>query len=594
MNYDELKQSLVRLKNKYPERYRYYLDEILEDGYFDLLEHFIAMKNILGRWKSEALLKMSLSTVSHVVLQTMIAIIEKINQNMPSDWYNYSIFFLLGNESSGKSTIFSFLRGDKIILEDNYYVSESKNNIDYPKFNSHTFLPNIGISPNQNIILVDFPEFDYSDGIVISLGIELALKTLINIYNPTILVIDSIVNPDSLAELSHYLNRVFLNKNDCILCLTNYTRSFNFFELKNIEKNQLRELSKTSSNEEMSLKGRISILEPLVAQIPNLEAQILNLKEKLSFLQERENIFDLPDTEEKRKYRELINIKESEILKEIGLQHLIGFYDLEKPESLNYYLGELKSVSELYSKVKIPPKISEYTKDNFNQIFISTLNETILPNRHYPLDFHDFAEFKQDIVKKSLIDSIMPYSPEIGEFLHLPEMDASFVKSLDLKLIKNRIRNYTTGIIGMLRLTNIDIRLSRLNKILLAEILREEILAIKFYLLKSKGFVNSESKIKDFELEWEKLEIKYEHKSKNEKKTLDDYFRLGYWETIGIESSIGIPTATVFLGSYSYQENIGIKILKEYIQTSISEIKQLHKQHIHLVMIKKIIEAKII
>ena len=56
------------------------------------------------------------------------------------------------------------------------------------------------------MILVDFPGFNDSRAELISIGNELALKTLIKKYNPKILLIESIMNTDgkfaSIANLA--------------------------------------------------------------------------------------------------------------------------------------------------------------------------------------------------------------------------------------------------------------------------------------------------------------------------------------------------------------------------------------------------------
>ena len=57
---------------------------------------------------------------------------------------------------------------------------------------SSTFLPNGEVV--NDFVFVDFPGFDDTNGQLISLGMEFALKSLIKKFEPKILVLEAITN----------------------------------------------------------------------------------------------------------------------------------------------------------------------------------------------------------------------------------------------------------------------------------------------------------------------------------------------------------------------------------------------------------------
>ena len=70
----------------------------------------------------------------------------------------------------------------------------------------------------KDLIIVDFPGFDDTNGILISLGIELGIKNLILKYSPKILILESITNNanryEAASKLGSRLSRLLENKID--------------------------------------------------------------------------------------------------------------------------------------------------------------------------------------------------------------------------------------------------------------------------------------------------------------------------------------------------------------------------------------------
>ncbi|WP_158024991.1 hypothetical protein, partial [Candidatus Protochlamydia sp. W-9] len=112
-------------------------------------------------------------------------------------------------------TTLCFLRGDQMILKDFHYESQSDRQqiIGLSGAASCTFLPTIEIV--QNLVIIDFPGFDDTNGSLISLGMECALKALIAKYTPQILILESITNNEgrfaAAAQLGSRLSRLLKN-----------------------------------------------------------------------------------------------------------------------------------------------------------------------------------------------------------------------------------------------------------------------------------------------------------------------------------------------------------------------------------------------
>ena len=123
---DRRKQALAEKREKNPQQYPAYFDELLDNGFIPLYDHLIHMRTITSHDDRRAEIeKMTFSQLSHVVLEAREAIIQKVESFIP---FAYNIVFLLGPTKAGKSTAMCFLRGDKMILKPapyNCYESQS-------------------------------------------------------------------------------------------------------------------------------------------------------------------------------------------------------------------------------------------------------------------------------------------------------------------------------------------------------------------------------------------------------------------------------------------------------------------------------------
>uniref|UniRef100_UPI000B0D5095 hypothetical protein n=1 Tax=Candidatus Protochlamydia sp. W-9 TaxID=1785087 RepID=UPI000B0D5095 len=140
------KSDLEELRKNDPLSYPAYLDELLDNGYIHLYDHLLQVRALPSRNERRSEIeKISFSLLSHIVLETREAIIQKVVNSIPAD--RSRILFLLGPSGAGKSTTLCFLRGDQMILKDFHYESQSDRQqiIGLSGAASCTFLPTIEI-----------------------------------------------------------------------------------------------------------------------------------------------------------------------------------------------------------------------------------------------------------------------------------------------------------------------------------------------------------------------------------------------------------------------------------------------------------------
>lgn len=216
-SYEATKQAIASKKLELDrQNYPDYLHELLNVGNLHLYEHIVEMKKLPKRGdRTTKIEQMMFSDLSHVILETRGAVIQKVESFIPVGHKN--TVFLVGGTRAGKSTTLCYLRGDKMKLQGPCYVSKSDQAklIGQSETTSCTFLPTVEIVNFLNdgeFIFVDFPGFDDTNSNLIALGMEFALKALIKKYLPKILVLEDITNIKdgykAAEQLSVRLNRM--------------------------------------------------------------------------------------------------------------------------------------------------------------------------------------------------------------------------------------------------------------------------------------------------------------------------------------------------------------------------------------------------
>lgn len=455
------KEELAVLRHENPESYPAFLDDLLDHGCIHLYEHLIHTRSHSTRLKVKISLdKISFSALSHLVIETREAVIQKVKKSIPKKSH-LPIVFILGITGVGKSTTTCFLRGDKMVLKNFNYESQNDTHhlISHSLNQSCTFLPNI--EKTKDLIIVDFPGFFDSNGNVISLGVEFALKFLITECCPKILILESITNTGdryvNIAKNSRLLDRLVHNKNDCMLGITQYSHMTEFTKIKDIEQKQRKDLSEPSI-EERVLSGKIDACnerlndedfsnehkQKIQQKIKEMQLQLNELQQKRFQAAQQ----PLAETDEKKSYRNKIKELEDTLLYRTGCGMMIRFDELDD-DHLNECIEVLSSPT-LPICVNPKPVLDEFDQKFLETRFKQDLMKELelggdIPQRKF-MTHHEFVEY---LNKYSLISAIA--RPEIGEFFHLPEMDPITVRQFDHEMIMDCVKKHTNILIGLCR-----------------------------------------------------------------------------------------------------------------------------------------------
>ena len=390
-----------------------YLDKLPSQGYGHLHQHLLHMRALPAHLSRRTEIeKMPFLQVSQVVLETRQAIMQKVERSIPDSCNQ--VLFLVGHSGAGKSTAFCFLTGEKMRLREDFtYVAEGKKEalIGEENSTSCTFLPNVEVTKEGAI--VDFTGFADSHGPLVDLGIECAFKALVKKYRPQVLVLEAITNHEgryaAAANLGRRLSRLLDNKENCLLGMTKYSKDVDF--------KQTRVMRNEPSNEELELQGEIEALEELAQR-----DQAEELRQKLEQMQTAS-----PENEE---FRKRVEEKENELLKQIGLTNFIHFADLEDSQTLP------KIQSVLFERRQPVNAASNQILDSDHKDLLeSRFGDLCSSLEEVKSDFKDPSAFIQSVLSSSLTNTIFSQFPEIGQFLHLPEIDPGLVRGFDNLLL---------------------------------------------------------------------------------------------------------------------------------------------------------------
>ncbi len=442
------KTILAEKKLSHPEAYPPYLEKLLEKGHIHLYDHLLDMKMLPNRIEREKKIgTLSFSEISHIILETQQSVIEQVISIVPSHVQN--VLFLLGNTGAGKSTTLCFLRGDKMVVDVNgkYSSTNEQDNLIGHGKESCTFLPTVEML--NDLAVVDFPGFSDTNGSLISLGMECALKRLIDKYQPKILVLEAITNTEgryaAAAQLGNQLKRLLGNTEGCILGITKYSNDVNFEKVQSIEAEQKRKLT-SPSKEEQKLETKIETLTDL--DDPSLKSKIKTLHEQLAKLKEerlKQKLEDPPETEEKTKHRQQVEEKEKELREQIGISYFIPLFDLESSQKRDQCLNRLSllNTSVSWSTQQIlDPEHEKLIKERFEKDLIPKIYRLPI------FDVGDINAFERRVLESSLIKVLLSSShPEVGEFLHLTEIDPKIIDDFSKRIVRGCIKKIVDNVI---------------------------------------------------------------------------------------------------------------------------------------------------
>lgn len=444
----------------------------------DLKSHMEQMSALPNRsQRREAIKKLTFAEVSRLIMYLRQAVIDKVENNVSATYFGKTVF-LIGQTGAGKSTTLCYLRGDEMFLDDSFRYhskSDSQDTIGHSGLESQTLLPNIEMI--KDVAVVDFGGFQDTNGLLLCLGMEFALKNLINTCNPKILAIESIKNAENrfsgAEQRSLELSRLIKNKDDvCLLGITKYPLDSDYREIIKIKKTQnkklallnhkeqvltlkLSDLNRFKSMDEPQRNEEATSSNPYYQNLLKLtEQQLLALEKKLyKKLQEiQQKQQKEPVKSLKKLDAHLQRLKQTEELlsSTIGLTKIIKFTDLTSVENRTACLEALSTPNQ--HKPHINPEQTLNSDDE--RLLIEIFNDSVIKTMYDPSNspekiktFADFESLEQEITQYSLIHAVL--SPEIGAFLHLPEMPPILAKQLDRQLIQSGIEKYIDAIAAL-------------------------------------------------------------------------------------------------------------------------------------------------
>ncbi len=452
------KDKLQRLRNKAsPNTYPCHFDDLLEMGYLHLFDYLLQMK---GLETHEARLahaeQLPFSEISHIILETkqvMIDAFTGICQNKP-------FLFIIGSTGSGKSTTFAFLKGDKMRLENGTYDSPTQGLIGHGATTSYTFRPNLHIG--DDLTIVDYPGFDDSNGPLIALGMECALKSLVHSLHPKVLVVDpieNIVNGRARRQwaLGSMLKRLFGSTEQFFLGMTKYSEDSIYIEIKAIEEKQKERgiRFQTIEGEIQRNKDDIQKLEehndPVFQEMKKRCEEDLARKEA-DLAQMK--IDDLLDTRDKTKRQNDLKERESEILIQMGLKGVIPLVDLEYPIQRDRVLGDIVQIEEI-----LHPVLKQVLDAGHKMFLEDRFEHDLLPLiEQQTFEEVDLSDLERATLESSLINALLSVShPEIGNFLHLPEIDHAMAQNFSKKVVEKCHKKLINRIIQGIDLDSINV-----------------------------------------------------------------------------------------------------------------------------------------
>ena len=257
----------------------------------------------------------------------------------------------------------------------------------------------------------------------------------------------------------------------------------------------------------MQLQAQIGLLSQLVLQLPSLASQKEQLEKDLSKKKE-ERVKS--QSEGAKKYKEEYEKIETMLLNETGLKQFIPFYDLEKPERLEECLKLLGETTAGDASLNSDLSLDADDVKLLDSIFDEKLMSTLEKDKGCSRKFRSVEAFKRRVLETSIIFTMTEDTPEIGEFLHMPEMDPTLVRKYDKKIVDKCIKELIETVIVNLNVGTIEKILNEYKEVdsELIERIKGKLKDLRDYILGILGRKLSSDPEKTAK-EWEKIETEH-------------------------------------------------------------------------------------
>lgn len=584
---ENLRNNLLLLQKADPHKYPSYLNELLDLDCLHLCKHLIEMKALGTREKRRAeSAKMSFSEISHIILEIRIAVTHKVDVFINNHKDCKNIVFLLGGTGAGKSTTLCFLRGDK--MEKCGFVYQSKEVKDtiigHGSSTSCTFFANLQLS--NGVLFVDFPGFEDSNGPLVSIGLELVLNALLNKHQSKVLILESITNTDgrnnNLEKLSSRLDRILVSKNNCLLGLTKYSLHPDYNQIKFMEANE----KERPNTKKIQLEAQIKALEALIPDHDSdgeITKKLKLVKDELDELNRSTSKMDSQpskSTEEKKRAELRLELEEQEIIRALRfeLKSLIRFAELEDSSSVLKCFEKLSDASTGLVQAQTWLNLDADDQKLLDERF----QNDIMPMSYsfkYQNQTKDSDTFIEEVAKSGLIPLISQSSPEIIEFLNMPEIDPEIKVKYDLIFIDKCYQSYLGGVYEILS-TKIN---SRIQNCTLSEItqFKNDFNSLRKILLGLSGNQVTLADSEKFEKAW--MELRSRKLNSGERNV-----KLPHWVADVLKTSLDSPNGIMQLS------NDETKITKELMQQCTQELKDMHRAISLLFSLKKTLDERLV
>lgn len=434
-----------------------YILELEEGGYHHLSHHLQQLLNCKNSSeKNDYCDKLSFSDFARIVLATREAIFKKITSVIPVGESN--VVFLIGSTGSGKSTTLQLLTGDAMQVSGHhkYESSDKQHNqvIGHSINRSQTFLPNVRLV--DNTYYVDFPGFSDTLGRVICLGEDLALKALINLYNPKLFLIQTINDNARMHVFSALKIQLsqFIDQYDTVLLgLTKYIDFHSYvwyLRAKEIAKFKVvADLEIAKSH----FMGRIAYLIEYKDAVVNFDEKIAAAKQELMTVNDALTVaLNSPAPVSDDEIESINQVKEVErlILEALGTRRLVRLDHLKNPSVLQSCLEALSQLP------KQPQTNSPYLLlSSENKATIETqFNEAVMKQLYkregavatVPVYASNEA-FGKALLSANFLESTQPQ--EIVDFLRLPELNPKISEQFDRVIRQDCVKRYAEAIMRL-------------------------------------------------------------------------------------------------------------------------------------------------
>ena len=238
-----------------------------------------------------------------------------------------------------------------------------------------------------------------------------------------------------------------------------------------------------------------------------IEGQIAGIRQKQAELaQKRTEVQQqaLSDTDQKTAILAHLKATEEQLLLQVGIDksRIIRFSDLDDPRHLSSCLATLEQIPPS-EYIRVPSERPLDTRDDdlLEKQFKNDLVKVIETKNDYVTEFETF---KQNILRSSLVATVFAQSnPEIGQFLHLPEIDPRIVWGYDQRIVSTCIDQHIDYYVGSFNLTFFE------------KILRQEEGNTTFEQI-SKRFIAELKKLRSFILKQNRIPTEDEQKAEQE------------------------------------------------------------------------------